>query len=181
MFKDKCTTSLLHTLVLLWSGPGQTHFPHTPHSATIKRVGHGWVRAYYFETRTIKVFLSLWDKHAIMPPMRIAVCFDGRIVIHDHIPRSNTVRALSLLPHYLTWYALFLVFFYLPSIDLFTSIFSSLFTFCPHKCALCFSHLLELHVHLRFPIPHFAFGRTIPSAALRSKYPFKFQKWNFQQ
>ena len=36
-------------------------------SATIKRVGHGWVRAFHFETRTIKVFLSLWDKHATMP------------------------------------------------------------------------------------------------------------------
>ena len=48
--------------------------------------GHGWVRAYHFETRTINVFLSLWDKHAIMPPMRIAVCFDGRITTRDHIP-----------------------------------------------------------------------------------------------
>ena len=68
----------------------------------------GWVRTYHFETRTITVFLSLWDKHAAMPPMRIAVSFDGRIVIHDHIP-TNTLRALSPLPHYLTWYVLFLV------------------------------------------------------------------------
>ena len=30
------------------------------------------------ETRTIKVFLALWNKHTIMPPMRIAVCFDTR-------------------------------------------------------------------------------------------------------
>ena len=32
-----------------------------------------------------------------MPPMRIAVCFDGWIVIHDHIP-TNTLRALSPSP-----------------------------------------------------------------------------------
>ena len=50
-------------------------------SVTIKRDGHGWMRAYHFETRTIKVFLSLWDKHAIMPLMRITVCrlMDGSL------------------------------------------------------------------------------------------------------
>ena len=35
-----------------------------------------------------------------MPPMRLAVCFYGRIIIHDHIP-AITLRALSPLPHYL--------------------------------------------------------------------------------
>ena len=61
LYKGKCTTSLLPTLlVILWSCPGTTHFPHTPHfglgqnSITIKRVGHGWVLIYHFETRTIK-------------------------------------------------------------------------------------------------------------------------------
>ena len=52
------------------------------------------MRAYHFETRTIKDFLSLWDKHATMPPERLAVCFDGRITIHDHV-LTNTLRALS--------------------------------------------------------------------------------------
>ena len=58
------------------------------------------MHAYHFETRTIEVFLSLWDKHAIVPPIGVAVCFDGWIIIHDHIP-ANTLRALSPLPHYL--------------------------------------------------------------------------------
>ena len=125
----------------MWS----THSPLSPYfglgqnSVTIKRVGHGWVRAFHFETRTIKVFLSLWDKHAIMPPMRIAVCFDGRIIIHDHI-LTNTLRALSPLPHYFTRYILFLVPSYLPPANLLTSISSSLFTFAPHERAPCFSH-----------------------------------------
>ena len=57
------------------------------------------MRDNHFETCTIKVSLSLWDKHTIMPPMRIAACFDGQIIIHDHIP-TNTLRALSPLPHY---------------------------------------------------------------------------------
>ena len=38
-----------------------------------------------------------------MPLMRIAVCFDGRITIHDHIP-TNTLIALpaaGLSPPYL--------------------------------------------------------------------------------
>ena len=74
-----------------------SHFDLGQNSVTIKCVGHGWVRAYHFETRTVKVFLSLWDKHASMPPMRIAVCFDGRIIIHDHI-LINTLRALSPSP-----------------------------------------------------------------------------------
>ena len=26
-----------------------------------------------------------------MPPMRLAVCFDGRITIHDHIPTNNLI------------------------------------------------------------------------------------------
>ena len=105
------------------------------------------------------------------PPMRIAVCFDGRIIIHDHIP-TNTLWALSPLPHYLTRYVLFFVPFYSPSINLFTSISSSLFNFSPHKRAPCFSHLLELHVYLGFPIPPVPFT-TSPSTALRSEYPFK--------
>ena len=100
-------------------------------------------------------------------------------IFHYHIP-TNTLRVLSPLPHYLTRYALFLVPFYSPSINLFTSISSSLFTFSPHKRALCFSHLLELHVYLRIRIPHLPLC-TIPSTALRSEYPFKFQKWDFQQ
>ena len=64
--------------------------------------------------------------------------------------------------------------------NLFTSICSSSFNFSPCKRAPCFSHLLELHVYLRFPILLLSFP-TIPSTALRSEYPFKFQKWNFQQ
>ena len=132
-----------------------------------------------FRNRYHKGFSLLWDKHAIMPLMRIAVCFEGRIVIHDHIP-TNSLRALSPLPHYLTRYVSLLVPFYSPSINIFTSISSSLFTFSPHKCTPCFSHLLELHVYLRFPIPLLPFP-TIPSTALRSEHPFKFQKWNFQQ
>ena len=105
--------------------------------------------------------------------------FDGRIIIHDHIP-SNTLRALSPLPSHLTRYVLFLCPFHLPSINLFTSISSSLFTFSTHKRAPCFSHLLELHVYLRFLIPLLPFPK-IPSTSLRYDYPFKFQKWNFQQ
>ena len=155
------------------------HFGLGLNSVTIKRVGHGWVHAYYFETRTIKVFLSLWDKHAIMPPMRIAVCFDGRIVIHDHIP-TNILRALSPLLHFFIPYVLFLVPFYSPSVNPFTSISSSLFNFSPRKRAPCFSHLLELHVYLRFPIHPLPFP-TIPSTGLRFEYSFKFQKCNFQQ
>ena len=46
---------------------------------------HGWVRTYHFEIRTTKVFIPLCDKHATMPLMRIAVCFDGRINTHHHI------------------------------------------------------------------------------------------------
>ena len=30
---------------------------------TIKRVGHGWVCTYHFETRTMNVLISSWDKH----------------------------------------------------------------------------------------------------------------------
>ena len=105
--------------------------------------------------------------------------FDGRIIIHDHIP-SNTLRALSPLPSHLTRYVLFLCPFHLPSINLFTSISSSLFTFSTHKRAPCFSHLLEFQVYLRFLIPLLPFPK-IPSTALRYDYLFKFQKWNFQQ
>ena len=106
-------------------------------------------------------------------------CFDGRIIIHDHIP-TNPLRALSSLPHFLTRYVLFLVLFYSPSINLFTSISPSLFSLSPHKRASCFSHLLELHVYLHFPITLLPFP-TISSTALRSEYPFKFQKSNFQR
>ena len=62
-------------------------------------------------------------------------------------------KALSPLLHYLTRYILFLVPSYLPPINLFTPVSSSLFTFSPHEHAPCFSHLLELHVYLRLPIP----------------------------
>ena len=41
---------------------------------------------------------ELSDKHAIMPLKRIAICFDGRIIIHDHIS-TNTLSTLSPLPH----------------------------------------------------------------------------------
>ena len=58
------------------------------------------MHAYHFETHTIEVFLSLWDKHSIMPLMRIAVCFDGQIFINDHIP-ANTLGVLAPLSHYL--------------------------------------------------------------------------------
>ena len=97
-------------------------------SVTIKRVGHGWVRAYHFETRTIKVFLSLWDKHAIIPPMRIAVCFDGRITTRDHIPAFN-LRALSPPPHYLIRFSFFL-------------------GLLIHHLKICYLHIL-LIIHLR--------------------------------
>ena len=60
-----------------------------------------------FETRTIKVVPSSWDKEAIMPSMRMAVCFDGRIFIHDHIP-NNTLRAPLPLPMFQIPYVLFL-------------------------------------------------------------------------
>ena len=53
------------------------------------------MRVYHFETRTIKVFLSLWDKHAIMPLMRTAVCFDGRISHRDHIRTFHLERSPS--------------------------------------------------------------------------------------
>ena len=43
-----------------------------------------------------------------------------------------------------------------------------------------FSHLLKLHVYLRFPIPPLS-SPAIPCTALRSEYPLKFKKWNFQQ
>ena len=57
---------------------------------------------------------------------------------------------------------------------------SSSFNFSPRKHAPCFSHLLKLHVYLRFPIPLLSSPAT-PCTALRSEYPFKFKKWNFQQ
>ena len=140
----------------------------TRHSVTIKRVGHGWVRAYHFETRTIKVFLSLWDKQAIMPPMRIAVCFDGRIFIHDHIP----------FPVFQIPYVLFLCLFYSPSVNPFISI-SSLYIIhflTAQTRSLCFTPTTtpcdthSFHVYLRFPVPPLSFP-TIPSTALRSEYP----------
>ena len=83
----------------------RVHTPRTPrsprriglgqNSATIERVGHGWVRTYHFETRTIKVFLSLWDKHAVMPLTRIAVYFDGRFTSRGHIRTFHLERSPS--------------------------------------------------------------------------------------
>ena len=115
-----------------------------------------------------------------MPPMRIPVCFDERIIIHDHIP-IDTIRALSL-PFPIFVYCMFCslrLFIHRPSIHS-SPYLSSLFIFSPRKRAPCCSHLLELQVFLRFPIYPLPFP-TIPSTALRSEYPFKFQKWNFQQ
>ena len=131
--------------------------PHSPqfglgqNSVTIKRVGHGWVRAYHFETRTIKVFLSLWDKHAIMPPMRIAVSFDGRITTHDHIP-TFYLRALSPPPHFRIRFFLFL-YLRIYRIKSPISISPLLFTFAPHWRHRLFSHPLEFHAFLRPPDP----------------------------
>ena len=42
-------------------------------------------------------FQNTWDKHATMPLIRLAACFDGRITINDHI-LTNTLRALSPFP-----------------------------------------------------------------------------------
>ena len=96
----------------------RVHTPRTPrsprriglaqNSATIERVGHGWVRAYHFETRTIKVFLSLWDKHAVMPLMRIAVYLDGRISSRGHIRTFYLERSPS--PSHLPVLYSFLIF-----------------------------------------------------------------------
>ena len=75
------------------------------------RARRAWMGAH-LPFRTIKVFLSLWDKHAIMPPMRIAVCFDGRIIIHDHIDFPLTPFERSpLFPMFPIPYVLFLVSF----------------------------------------------------------------------
>ena len=125
-----------------------------------ERVGHGWVCAYHFETRTIKVFLSLWDKHAIMPPIRIAVCFDGRIIIHDHIP-TNTLRALSHLPHVSNTVCFVLCAFLFTvrrSIHLHTLFFIPFLT--AQTRSLCFTPTItpcdthSFHVYLRFPLPY---------------------------
>ena len=57
------------------------------------------MRTYHLETRTIKVFISLWHKHATMPLTRLAVCFVGRISIHDRF-FTKPLRALSPFPTY---------------------------------------------------------------------------------
>ena len=94
---------------------------------------------------------------------------------------TNTLRAL-LPPRPFSYTVCFV-----PCAFLFTArqsipfhILFIIFIFTPRKRAPCFSHLLELHVYLLFPIHLLPFP-TIPSTALRSEYPFKFQKWNFLQ
>ena len=148
------------------TNPATPHFGLGQNSVTIKRVGHGWVCTYHFETHTIKVFRSLWDKHTIMPLMRIrvAVCFDGRIVIHDHIP-TNTLRALSPLPHFLytVCFVPILVLFYSQSVNPFTSISSSLFNFSPGKRTPCFHPYYNSTCIFTFPFP-------LSPSPLRSEY-----------
>ena len=153
----------VHTL-----SPFSPYFGLGQNSVTIKRVGHGWVRAYHFETRTIKVFLSLWG----IPPMRIAVCFDGRITTRDHVPTFN-LRALSPPPLYLIRFSLFL-------------------GLLIQRLKICYLHILFI-IYLRPTLALSVFYTptrisrvsspshspshppTIPSTALRSEYPFRFQ------
>ena len=121
-----------------------------------------------------------------MPPMRIAVCFDVLIIIHDHIP-TNTLRALSPLPH-VSYTVCFVscaclvtvrqcIHLYILFIILFLSAQTRFLCFTPTTTP-CDTN--SFHVYLRFPIPPLPFP-TIPSTALRSEYPLKFQKWNLQQ
>ena len=115
---------------------------HTPRSplriglgqnfATIERVGHGWVRTYHFKTRTIKVFLSLWDKHAVMSLTRIAVYLDGRFSSRGHILTFHPERSPS--PSHLSVLYSFLIF---PFIHQYTPIplnFPSSFAMRIHHC-----------------------------------------------
>ena len=97
----------------LWPFPGTTPiFAHTPHfslgqnSVTIKRVGHGWVRTYHIETRTIKECIPLWNKHTTIPLMRLVVCFDGRIIYTVTVSPPSSLIAHPV-PHVLfsTFYA----------------------------------------------------------------------------
>ena len=131
-----------------------------------------------FETHTIKVVLSSWDKEAIMPSMRMAVCFDGRIFIHDHIP-NNTLGAPPL-PMFQISYVLFLGLFTVrQSMHLYILFVIHFFT--AQTSSVCFTpnttpcDTYSFHVYLRFPIPPLPFFR-IPSTAQRSENLLKFHE-----
>ena len=120
-----------------------------------------------------------------MPSKRIAICFDGRIIIHDHIP-TDTLSVLSPLPH-VSYSVCFVPCAFLvivrPSIHLYILF---VIHFLPeHTRFLCFTPTTtscdthSFHMYFPFPISPLPFP-TIPSTALRSEYPLKFQKWNCQ-
>ena len=81
-------------------GPGQTF-------TTIKRFGHGWTRLQFRNAYHNGIFPS-WNKHATMPLMRIAVCFDGCTTTDDRI-YTKPFQALSLslsIPHLPYYYVM---------------------------------------------------------------------------
>ena len=128
------------------------------------------MRTYHFKACTIKVSLSLWDKHAVMPPMRLAVCFDGWVTIWDHIPTFYP-RALSPPPHYHIHCSSFLMPFYLP----------------PKICLLQILFIIHLRPHnyinstqiFALPFPFLILPQTFPSTALRSETRLNSRIWIF--
>ena len=123
----------------------------------MKRAGHGWVHAYQFKTRTIKVLLSLWDKHAIMHLMKIAVCFDGRISYRDHICTFQ-LRVLSLPSPFSN-----IIYFSHYAFSLTTQILFFIHLL-PTRSRCRFSQLNSLHTNL---YPHITpLPSTIPSSTL---------------
>ena len=89
------------------------------------------------KTRTIKVFLSLWDKHATMPLMRIAVCFDGRISSRDRI---FTTFLWALSPSPVTLLSCVSMSWFPPTIN--SQHVRCLLVFTPFA-ALCNAHLIH--------------------------------------
>ena len=111
-----------------------------------------------------------------MPPMRIAVCFDGRIIIHNHIP-TNTLRALSLLPH-VSYTVCFVPCAFLVTVrqPIHLHILFIIHFLPMQTRSLCFTPTTtpcDTHsfpVFLRFPVPPSPFPIT-PSTAIISEYP----------
>ena len=159
-----------------------------------------WVHDYHLGTRTIEVFIPSWDKHATMPLMRIAVCFDGRTTADDHIftkPLPALSRFLTcpifrlpytylcLLCHSYCYYPVFLFFLHL----LFRLFISSphvlvhLVSFCTHSSARFpatttrFSLLFHSHplrIRLTYLLLQF-YSFILPITTFTTRYsPFSF-------
>ena len=149
-------------------------FSHTPHfglghnSVTIKRVGHGWVRA-----------TNLWNKHVTMPLMRLVV-FDGQIistvtVSPPSFSSAHPVPQVSFSAFH-AFYNLFLWFQWLSCCCYFIS-FHSL----PHSVGSLHSHasqFLRNHFILLLP-PHSVFTHYKHNTGLQIPIPNIYSTFHF--